>query len=144
MGYGAVNELLRILEAFTKELPEPYLTFNTGLVLGGTSATLKHLARTEASISFRELMPPMSPERNRGLLHTLNAINEDLGLSTVEELDPMQRGGGDISFVAKDLECLTGMGSIGSGAHAPGETVDLTSLALQAKRAAIMMYRLSR
>ena len=39
MGYGAVYELARILDAFRKELPEPGLTFNVGLVLGGATAT---------------------------------------------------------------------------------------------------------
>ena len=47
----------------------------------------------------------------------------------------MKRGGGDISFVAKNVDSLTGFGAIGDGAHAPGEYVDLKSLALQAKKA---------
>jgi len=36
-GYGAIYELTRILDTFRTELPEPYLTFNVGMVLGGTS-----------------------------------------------------------------------------------------------------------
>ncbi len=36
-GYGALFELTRILDAFRTELPEPNLTFNIGMVLGGTS-----------------------------------------------------------------------------------------------------------
>ena len=39
-GYGAIYELTRILDAFRRELPEDKLTFNVGLVAGGTSATL--------------------------------------------------------------------------------------------------------
>ena len=39
-GDGAVNELVRILARFRKELPEPNLTFNTGLVAGGATAAL--------------------------------------------------------------------------------------------------------
>jgi glutamate carboxypeptidase len=39
-GYGAIYELTRILDAFRRELPEPNLTFNVGLVAGGTTATL--------------------------------------------------------------------------------------------------------
>ena len=35
-GYGALFELTRILDAFRTELPEPNLTFNIGMVLGGT------------------------------------------------------------------------------------------------------------
>jgi glutamate carboxypeptidase len=37
-GDGAVYELARILVAFRKELPEPNLTFNAGLIGGGQSA----------------------------------------------------------------------------------------------------------
>ena len=40
MGYGAIYELARILDAFRKELPEPGLTFNVGLVLGGATAKM--------------------------------------------------------------------------------------------------------
>ncbi|MEN2785653.1 M20/M25/M40 family metallo-hydrolase [Sphingomonas qilianensis] len=39
-GDGAINELARILAAFRSELPEPNLTFNTGIVAGGATATL--------------------------------------------------------------------------------------------------------
>ena len=39
-GYGAIYELTRILDAFRRELPEDKLTFNVGLIAGGTSATL--------------------------------------------------------------------------------------------------------
>ena len=40
LGYGANYELVRILDAFRRELPEPNLTLNVGLMLGGTPATL--------------------------------------------------------------------------------------------------------
>jgi glutamate carboxypeptidase len=102
----------------------------------------KHLPKTQAEITIRSMTPPMAPERNRGLLALLNGINRDMGLPLMEELDPMRRGAGDISFVAKNLDSLTGFGSIGEGAHAPGEWVDLTSLPLQAKRCALMLLRL--
>ncbi|MGE5616107.1 MAG: M20/M25/M40 family metallo-hydrolase [Bacillota bacterium] len=35
-GYGAIYEAARILDAFREKLPEPDLTFNPGLILGGT------------------------------------------------------------------------------------------------------------
>ena len=41
LGYGANYELARILDAFRRELPEPNLTFNVGLMVGGTPATLE-------------------------------------------------------------------------------------------------------
>lgn len=37
-GCGAIYELVRILDAFREELPEPNLTYNVGLILGGASA----------------------------------------------------------------------------------------------------------
>lgn len=39
VGDGAVFEMARILTEFRKELPEPYLTFNIGLVGGGAAAS---------------------------------------------------------------------------------------------------------
>ena len=39
-GYGANYELARIIDAFRRELPEDSLTFNVGLVAGGTTAKL--------------------------------------------------------------------------------------------------------
>ena len=38
MGYGAIYELTRILDTFRVQLPEQYLTYNVGLILGGTTA----------------------------------------------------------------------------------------------------------
>ena len=59
-------------------------------------------------------------------------------------LDPLKRGAGDISFVAGDVDGLVGLGTSSRGDHAPGETVDLNSMKRQAKRAAILMSRLSK
>ena len=39
-GYGAIYELTRILDAFRTQLPEKYLTYNVGMVLGGTNLTV--------------------------------------------------------------------------------------------------------
>jgi len=40
VGDGAIYELARIVSAFRKELPEPNLTFNVGIIGGGQSAAL--------------------------------------------------------------------------------------------------------
>jgi glutamate carboxypeptidase len=40
VGYGAIYELARILDAFRRELPEPNLTYNVGVVAGGTPAEI--------------------------------------------------------------------------------------------------------
>ncbi|MCP3735576.1 M20/M25/M40 family metallo-hydrolase [Sphingomonas sp. RP10(2022)] len=39
-GDGAINEAARILAAFRTELPEPDLTFNTGVLAGGATAAI--------------------------------------------------------------------------------------------------------
>ena len=101
-------------------------------------------AGAEAEISFEEGYPAMAPtESSRALLGKLNGVNKDLGLAWMPELDPVERGAGDIAFVAKDVDGLVGLGTAGRGAHAIGETVDLPSIKRQAKRAAILMTRLS-
>ncbi len=102
--------------------------------------------KTKATISFDPgSYPAMAPtEGNKALLADLNAVNRDLGLAEQPVLDPMKRGAGDISFVANDVDGLVGLGVYSKGDHAPGETVDLASIKRQAKRAAILMTRLSR
>ena len=88
--------------------------------------------------------PPMAPtEGNRAILTKLNLVNRDMGLPEMGELDPVKRGAGDISFVAADVDGLAGLGPASRGDHAPGETVDIASIFVQAKRAAILMSRLA-
>ena len=102
--------------------------------------------QTKATINFDPgSYPAMAPtDGNRALLARLNSVNADLGLPQMEALDPLKRGAGDISFVANDVAGLVGLGVSSMGDHAPGETADLTSIRRQAKRAAILMTRLSR
>lgn len=42
-GYGAIYETARILNAFREQLIEPDLTFNAGVILGGTEVTFDEL-----------------------------------------------------------------------------------------------------
>ncbi len=102
--------------------------------------------KTNAKISFDPgAYPAMAPTAgNRALLDRLNSVNRDMGLSEMPALDPLKRGAGDISFVANDVDGLAGLGTYSRGDHAPGETVDLDSIKRQAKRAAILMSRLSK
>jgi glutamate carboxypeptidase len=105
----------------------------------------RHLPRTEAEIEFHEGYPSMPPtEGNHALLTLLNTVNRDLGTPPMEALDPGRRGAADVSFVAPYVDALAGLGANGSGAHAPGERVDLQTLPLQVKRAALLIYRLTR
>jgi glutamate carboxypeptidase len=184
--------MARILDGFRRDLPEPNLTYNVGVIAGGTPATIdaegfaatasgktnivaetaiargdlrtltpeqdarvraamqaiaaKHLPGTEAALEFDsgDSYPPMAPTAgNRALLARLNQVNRSLGLPDMAEYDPARRGAADSSFVAADADTLAGMGPSGGNSHADGEWLDLTTLPLQAKRAAILMTRLA-
>jgi glutamate carboxypeptidase len=188
MGYGAIYELTRILDAFRTQLIEPGITYNVGLIAGGTAAKIdganasvtgksnvippiamangdlrclsdaqaakiqakmqaivaQHLAKTSATLTFADGYPAMpAADAGHALVKQLNQVNATLGLPAMEEMDPMQRGAGDISFVAQYIPGLVGTGAGGNGAHAEGETVFLDSIPRQSKRAALLMYRLS-
>jgi glutamate carboxypeptidase len=191
-GYGAVFETARILNEFRQQLSgEKYLTFNAGLLAGGTelnydSAALRasvsgktniippaarasgdlrfmteaqkedarqrmrkivgnSLPGTKASISFTDGFPAMEPKPgNDKLVEALNRVSLDLGYGPVQAGDPGARGAGDISWVAQYVDCIDGLGSSGTGAHAPGETMNLNHFGKLVERAAILMYRLTR
>jgi glutamate carboxypeptidase len=104
------------------------------------------LAGAHADISFDpDIYPPMPPTAgNRAILAELNRVNRDMGLAEMGELDPAERGAGDISFVAPVVNGLAGLGPSSSGSHTASEAVDVPSIFKQAKRAAILMSRLAR
>ena len=103
-----------------------------------------NLPHTDASIEFREGYPSMAPtEGNQRLQLLLSDVNQDLGRGEMPSLDPSKRGAADISFVAPYTDALAGMGALGEGGHTPNESLELDTMALAIKRAAIMMYRLS-
>lgn len=105
----------------------------------------ENLPHTTARIEFEEGYPPMPPtEGNRRLQRVLSDINIALGRGAMPALDPARRGAADISFVAPYTDALAGMGAIGEGGHTPNESLDLTTMPLAIKRAALLMYRLSR
>ena len=191
MGYGAIYEVTRIVDAFRTQLQEAGLTYSVGLILGGTTAELnatqiggqatgkanivpptamaigdiralsneqaerteqkmqaivaKHLTATSAKITFAEGYPSMPPTAgSRALLKMMNGVNASLGLPAMPELVPMKRGAGDIAFVAPYTDGIVGVGADGDNAHAASETIFLDSISKQAKRDALLMYRLTK
>jgi glutamate carboxypeptidase len=104
-----------------------------------------HLPQTGATIEFEDGYPAMgATPGSEALLGKLQEINATLGYAPEEVTDPAVSGAGDISFVAPYVQGgLVGVGAMGTGAHAEGETVYLDSLPKQAKRMALLMYRLS-
>ena len=104
----------------------------------------RHLPHTDASITFEDGYPPMSPtDGNKRLQDMYSQINEELGRGSMSTLDPSRRGAADISFVAPYTDGLAGLGAIGEGGHTPDESLELDSMPLAIKRAAILIYRLS-
>jgi glutamate carboxypeptidase len=189
-GAGAVYEASRILHRFYEELQEENLTYNPGLILGGTQVDMKedgtagtasgktnlvanttivkgdlrflseeqkerarekmkaivseNLPQTEASITFDDGYPAMPPtEGNKALLGQLSQVSLDLGQGEVEAYDPGRRGAADISFIAEYVDGLDGLGVMGTKAHAPGETVDLSTVEDIVKRTAVLLYRIT-
>lgn len=191
-GYGAIYEAARIINEFRTLLKdEKYLTFNPGLMSGGSeikiddenarleaigktniispaayvagdlrfiseiqrdkarekmrAITAESLNGTSSSITFSDGLPAMEPtEGNYRLVRFLDDISRDMGIGPTLAGDPGARGAGDISDIAKYVDSLDGMGASGSGAHKPGELINLKELPLLIQRAALMIYRLSR
>ncbi|MFC1583108.1 M20/M25/M40 family metallo-hydrolase [Candidatus Neomarinimicrobiota bacterium] len=191
-GSGAVYEAARILHGFYNDVRgEQYLTFNPGVILGGTevrfdpaiyrgsayglanviaqrvvvSGDLRfisdaqkdsaraqmraivadHLPGSSASISFSDSYPSMAPTPgNYELLALYDQVSRDLGLGPIEALDPGQRGAADVSFVASLVDCLDGLGVEGEGGHSIYEKLYLPSMDRATKRAAVLIYRLTR
>lgn len=103
----------------------------------------QHLPGTGATITFADAYPAMSPTPgNARLLAMYDEASRVLGYGAVSALDPGRRGAGDLSFVAPLIDGLDGLGALGSGAHAPGERVNLNALTMQTERAALLLLRL--
>ena len=104
------------------------------------------LPETRATITFDDGYPSMSPTAgNARLLDVYSAASEALGYGTVGPNDPVNRGAGDISFVAAEVAgALDGLGAGGGGDHSPDEYVSLNSLVPQTQRAAVLISRLVR
>ena len=191
VGDGAIYELSRILYLFDQELHDTGLTYNVGLIVGGTQASYdastatgtaagkvnvvpakaqaigdmrtvtdeqykraqekmkaiiaNHLPGTAAEIVFKDGYPSMpETEGNKDLLKSLNQVNRELGMDVMEPLDPSRRGAGDLSFVAPYVASISGLGSYGGGAHAPGESINLKRQTEQSRRVALYVYELTR
>lgn len=102
------------------------------------------LPHTSATLMFDEGYPPLAPtEGNSKLLALYDRASQDLGFGSVTEVNPMNAGAADVSFVAGYARMiLDGIGLMGADDHTVKETADLTTLPSQTKRAAVLLYRL--
>ena len=69
-GNGAIYEMARILSRFRDELPEENLTFNVGLLAGGTTAGLSDDALSASANGKTNIIPPVAVAR--GDLRTIS------------------------------------------------------------------------
>lgn len=191
-GAGAIFEAARVLNGFYEEVRgEDLLTFNPGLLLGGTfidadlekssgtafgktnviaqevivsgglrfiseeqkarardkmrEVAARSLPHTSTELTFEDRYPAMSPTPgNWALFEVLKGVNADLGMPELVPYDPGARGAGDVSFVAPYVDSMDGLGPTGDNGHSPEEYLDLDSLAPTTKRAALLIYRLTR
>jgi len=105
----------------------------------------QNLPQTSASISFVDSYPAMGPsEGNLAVLAILDQVSKDMGQGGVEPYDPLKRGAADISFVADYTDGIDGLGTMGTGAHTPQETVNLKTMNTLIQRSALLIYRLTR
>ncbi len=101
------------------------------------------LHHTSAELVFDESFPAMAPtDGNWALLNKLDEINRALGYGPIEAVDPAKRGAADISFATPYTDGLAGLGPLGSGGHSLEERIDIRSIPIATKRAAILIYRL--
>ncbi|HEY5692028.1 MAG TPA: M20/M25/M40 family metallo-hydrolase [Cyclobacteriaceae bacterium] len=192
IGAGAIYEAARIINGFYEALSnEQNLTFNPGMILGGTSldhdkemdggsaygksnivakqaiatgdiraispeqlknaqdvmkeVVAKHRPQTKAELSFGEGYPPLAPVAgNYELLDYFDRVSSNLGFGNVTAVNPRDAGAADISFTAPFVEmAMDGLGPGSTGGHTVNETADPRTISMQAKRAAVLMYRLS-
>jgi glutamate carboxypeptidase len=111
-----------------------------------TEIVAQHLPQTSGTIEFSEGYPPLAPtEGNQALLAKYSQVSMDLGQGPVEAVNPLNAGAADVSFTSEYIEmALDGLGMSGSSPHTVNEVGDLNALTSQAKRAAILLYRLKK
>ncbi len=102
-----------------------------------------NLPQTSAVVEFEDSYPAMQPTpQNYALLEKLSQVSLDMGGPAVAAYDPGKRGAADTSFVAEYVACLDGLGTMGTGAHTPNETVYINTIEMLTKRTALLIYRL--
>lgn len=103
------------------------------------------LPHTQASIRFRDAYPAMEiTKANLALLDQLNAVHARLGIEAAKPSPPERRGASDISFVAPYVTSMDGLGVSGSGSHSERETMELESLGVATRRAALFIHDILR
>jgi glutamate carboxypeptidase len=101
---------------------------------------------TSATLDFGDDgYPPMTlTDGNKNLLQHYSKVSIDLGYGEVTAVSPRKAGAADISFAADYVDmALDGLGIAGADGHTVNETANLNYLSIDAKRAAVLIRRLS-
>ncbi|KMV67220.1 peptidase M20 [bacteria symbiont BFo1 of Frankliniella occidentalis] len=103
------------------------------------------LPQTSSTFVLKPIMPVMEKTKgNLELLKQYSEVSQDLAGPPLEPVPATERGGADISYVSKLVSaCLDGLGASGEATHTENETIELASLAVATKRAAVFMSRYS-
>ncbi len=106
----------------------------------------EHLPHTNAELTFVDTYPPLAPtDGNRRLLGRLDEVSQALGFGPMTGVDPGAAGAADVSFTAGLVDMtIDGLGLTGDNDHTVEEYADLPVLPMQTKRAAVLMFRLTR
>lgn len=111
-----------------------------------TSIIANNFPKTKAELTFGEgAYPPLAATNgNKTLLEYYNTVSKDLGFGEVTAVNPRNAGAADISFTSGYVDmAIDGLGLTGgSNDHTINETGNLNYVSIQAKRAALTMYRL--
>lgn len=101
------------------------------------------LLGTTSTLEFRHFMPVMTAtEANLRLLAEYSAVSQKLGGPILQAIPPETRGGADISYIARYIPAsLDGLGPWGAGAHSEKETLNVDSLLVATKRAALFLWQ---
>jgi len=105
-----------------------------------------NLPHTHAEITFSDGYPPMAPtDGNRELLSIYSKVSTDLGLGEVVAVNPLRAGAADVSFTADYVDmAIDALGMSGAADHTVEEVGYLNQFPRQAKRAAVLLFRLNR
>lgn len=81
VGYGAIYEMARILDAFRRELPEENLTYNVGFMAGGTPAEIGADGLSATTTGKTNIIPSTAVARG-----DLRALTQEQNERTAEKM----------------------------------------------------------
>ncbi len=98
VSYGAIYELARILDRFRQELPEENLTFNVGVMAGGTPATLSEDGLAAAAQGKGNIIPDTAVAS--GDLRTISQEQSDRTVAAMKAIvaDSLPGASSEITF----------------------------------------------